>query len=122
MLSAVFMFRRFLEAIRFAAREEGFRAIAGAAVVLVAVGTTTFSLGQHWSVIDAFYFAIATLTTSSVADPALVIKDGWTKIFVVFYILVGIGLLVELARQVGFGFVRTRGGREEAKPAPRGRH
>jgi hypothetical protein len=31
------------------------------------------------SVLDAFYFAVATLTTS-VADPELVLEHGWTKV------------------------------------------
>jgi hypothetical protein len=37
---------------------------------------------------------------------------GWPiKIFTVFYILVGIGILVELVRQIGFAYVEVR--REE---------
>ena len=43
---------------------------------------------------DSFYFAVATLTTSSIADPKLTITGAPIKIFTVFYILVGIGILV----------------------------
>jgi hypothetical protein len=32
-------------------------------------------------VVDALYFAVATLTTTSVADPDLVIEDAWLKLF-----------------------------------------
>ena len=53
------------------------------------IGTLTYTLGGDWSVVDGFYFAVATLTTSnrSEADPA--------KIFTALYVLVGIGILVE---------------------------
>ena len=55
----------------------------------------TYSLGSGWNVVDALYFAVATLTTTSVADPDLVLQDGWLKLFTVLYLLVGIGILVE---------------------------
>ncbi len=64
------------------------------------------ALGNGWNVVDSFYFAVATLTTSSVADPALVLEDGWMKLFTVFYILIGIGILVEIVRRFGMAFHR----------------
>jgi hypothetical protein len=57
----------------------------------VIVGTVTYTTSQDWSLVDGFYFAVATLTTSSIADPHLVLTGGPIKIFTVFYILVGIG-------------------------------
>jgi hypothetical protein len=56
------MFRRFLHAIKYAAKEESFAAVAGAAISLVLVGTITYSLGEGWNVADGFYFAVCTLT------------------------------------------------------------
>jgi hypothetical protein len=53
----------------------------------------------------AFYFAVATLTTSSIADPSLVLQDEWLKVFTPFYILIGIGIFVEIARRLGRSFV-----------------
>ena len=66
---------------------------------------------------DGFYFAIATLTTSSIADPELVITNGWLKIFMAFYVLVGIGILVEVARQLGFAMIELRQQEHAAKAA-----
>jgi hypothetical protein len=71
MLSAWLMYRRFAQALKVAAREEGFVAILGASVLLVIVGTVTYPTSQNWSLVDGFYFAVATLTTSSIADPHL---------------------------------------------------
>jgi uncharacterized membrane protein YkgB len=99
------------------AREEGFAHIFGAALLLVALGTVTYTLSQGWSLIDGFYFAIMTLTTSSIADPHLTIESHAIKIFTVFYILIGIGILVELARQVGFAFVEVHRQDQAAKQA-----
>ena len=57
---------------------------------------------------DGFYFAVCTLTTSSIADPDLTLTSEALKIFTAFYVLTGIGILVELARQLGVGFIRVR--------------
>ena len=105
------MFDRFVKALKVAVREEGFAQILGAGLLLAAVCTITYTTSQHWNLVDGFYFAVATLTTSSIADPELTITGAPIKILTVFYILVGIGILVELARQLGFAYVQVR--REE---------
>jgi hypothetical protein len=48
-------------------REKGFGALIGAALTLVVVGTLAYTLGDDWSLVDGFYFAVATLTTPSIA-------------------------------------------------------
>jgi hypothetical protein len=116
-LSAVMMFRRFVRVHKHAWHEEDFARIAGAALALVIIGTLTYTLRGDWSVVDGFYFAVTTLTTSSIADPKLTIVDPWLKIFTAFYILVGIGILVEVARRLGISFIRVRQQDEEAKAA-----
>jgi hypothetical protein len=107
-IGAVLALRRLVAAIRYAAREEGFRVIFGSAVSLIALGTIAYSLGEGWSVPDGFYFAVCTLTTSSVADPHLVLTNESIRIFTAFYVLIGIGILVETVRQLGMGYVRSR--------------
>jgi hypothetical protein len=75
------MLYRFAGAVRRAAREESFVAIVGAAIALVLTGTVVYTLGEGWSLVDGFYFAVCTLTTSSIADPDLVLTHGVLKIF-----------------------------------------
>ena len=101
-VSALSMFRHMGRATRYAVREEGFLPVAAAALILVALGTAVYTLGEGWGIVDAFYFAVA---TSSIADPKLVLSDPWLKVFTAFYILIGIGILVEVVRRLGFGFV-----------------
>jgi Ion channel len=110
-ISAVIMWRRLVRAVRYALREEDFGPVLGAGGFLITTGTIAYSLGNGWNLVDSFYFAVATLTTSSVADPQLVLEDGWMKLFTVFYILIGIGILVEIVRRFGMAFIEVR--REE---------
>jgi Ion channel len=67
-MSVARMLQRMLRAMKVAAKEEHFAAVAGAGVSLILVGTVTYSLGEGWNVADGFYFAVCTLTTSSIAD------------------------------------------------------
>jgi hypothetical protein len=114
MLSALMMLRRVLPALRYAMREEEFGPIAGAAVLLVVIGTLTYTLSQDWEVVDSFYFSVSTLTTTSVSDPDLVLNDGWLKVFTVLYQLIGIGILVEVLRRLGLAFITVRSEEERA--------
>jgi hypothetical protein len=43
-----------------------------------------------------------------VADPELVLEHRWMKVFTVFYLLIGIGILVEILRRLGAAFVAVR--------------
>jgi hypothetical protein len=117
MLSMLLMLRRLAAALRVALREEDFERILAAAMLLVVVGTITFTLGADWSIVDGFYVAVATLTTSSILDPELTITSPWLKVFTAVYVLVGIGILVEVARRLGTGFIVARAEVKEAKEA-----
>jgi Ion channel len=108
LVSVGLMFRRMLGAIKYAAKEESFAAVFAAGILLIAIGTLTYSLAEGWRVADGFYFAVSTLTTSSIADPNLTLTSEAIKIFTAFYVLTGIGILVELARQLGVGFIKMR--------------
>jgi hypothetical protein len=116
-VSTLLMWRRFAAAMRVALRDEDFARILGAALLLIIVGTVTYTLGNGWSVVDGLYVAVATLTTSSVLDPDLTITDGWLKVFTALYVMVGIGILVEVLRRLGMGFIAARAELEAAKAA-----
>lgn len=105
-ISALLMFRRFARTVREASKDEQFVPLFGAGLSLLAVGTLAYTIGGGWSIVDGFYFAVATLTTSSVADPELVLSDPWLKVFTAFYVLIGIGIFVALASRLGLAFVR----------------
>jgi Ion channel len=108
MLSLVLMIRRVVRAWSDAAHETELVPVVSAGVALVCIGTATYATGAGWGLIDALYFAVATLTTTNVADPALVLDHAWLKVSTVLYLLVGIGVLVELLRRLGAAFVAVR--------------
>jgi hypothetical protein len=116
-LSALMMLRRVLPAFRYAIREEEFLTVFGAGLLLVVVGTLTYTLGQDWHVVDALYFSVSTLTTTSVSNPDLVLTDRWLEIFTVLYQLIGIGILVEVLRRLGIAFITVR---KQEKDLPQG--
>ncbi|MEZ5156436.1 MAG: potassium channel family protein [Solirubrobacterales bacterium] len=89
-------------------REEDFAPVLGAGVFLILLGTVTYTLGNDWSLAEGFYFSVATLTTSSVANPNLVVDKPWVELFTSFYILIGIGILVEVVRRLGLSFIEVR--------------
>ena len=115
MISAILMLRRLAAALRVALREEDFGRVLSAGLALVIIGTLAYSLGNDWSVVDGLYVAVGTLTTSSILDPSLTITDPWLKIFTAGYVLTGIGILVEIARRLGMGFIAARAEVEAAK-------
>jgi Ion channel len=116
-VSALLMFRRVARAVRYAIREEEFIPVVTAGSALVLIGTVTYALGEGWNIVDALYFAVATLTTTSVADPELVLDSRWMKVFTVLYLLIGIGILVEVLRRLGFAFVTVRAQERKAHAA-----
>jgi Ion channel len=117
MLSAFLMFRRVANAFRYAVREQDFLNVFGAGALLVFIGTLVYSLDESWNVVDSLYFAVSTLTTTSVADPNLVLTDRCVKIFTVLYQPIGIGILVEILRRLGAGFVAAEASSSDDAPA-----
>lgn len=117
MISALLMMKRLAAALRVALREEDFARVLSAGPLLIIIGTMSYSIGGGWSVIDGLYVAVGTLTTSSILDPELTITDGWLKLFAAGYVLVGIGILVEVARRLGMGFMIARAELEQEKAA-----
>ena len=73
--------------------------------------------GAGWSAADGFYVAVSTLTTSSIPNPKLTITGPWPEIFTAAYVLIGIGILVEVARRLGMGRIAAREELRTAKAA-----
>ena len=115
MISALMMMARLATALRVALREEDFGRVLSAGLALIIIGTLAYSLGGDWSLVDGLYVAVATLTTSSILDPDLTLSSSWLKLFTAGYVLVGIGILVEIARRLGMGFIVARAEIEASK-------
>ena len=55
--------------------------------------------------------------TTDVSDPSLTLTHDSLKIFSAFYVRTSIGISVELARELGVGFVKEREARHAANHA-----
>jgi voltage-gated potassium channel len=111
------MLRRFVRALRDAWRSDvAFRMLLALVVSLLVSGTTFFTLVEGWSVLDAFYFSVTTLTTVGFGDPAPATALG--KIFTILYIFVGLGVIggfINVLAKHTFARQRGRGSVSEAQ-------
>jgi voltage-gated potassium channel Kch len=90
--------------------------VAGA---LVLTGTLFYWRFEDWTIIEALYFCVVTLTTVGYGD--LTPTTAGTQIFTIVYILTGFGVLVALLTSVAEQYLtmKREGGR--ARPRIRGR-
>src|SRR5215203_6101866 len=69
-----------------------FRSLVFLVLLMLFAGTVFYSLEEGWSVVDAFYFSVTTLTTVGLGD--LTPKTTIGKLFTVVYIFAGLGIIV----------------------------
>lgn len=74
------------------------QAFALAVVVVVVTGVVFYSLAEGWSIADSFYFTIVALSTIGFGDFAPTTTG--TRLFTVFYAIVGVGLIGTLLHLV----------------------
>ncbi len=61
-------------------------------MAIVATGTTFYSIVEKWSIIDALYFTVITLTTIGYGD--LHPTNDVSKIFTIFFVLAGVSFIL----------------------------
>lgn len=95
---------RFIRSIWRGMQDKDFRALFYWVLGILVLGTWFYSKVEGWRVLDALYFTVITLTTVGYGDFSPKTDAG--KIFTIFYIFVGIGLLsgflILLAERTGF--------------------
>ena len=82
---------RFFAAIIRALKNPEFQALAIAVATIIGSGVWFYMRFEGWSFVDALYFSVITLTTVGYGDFSPQTSVG--KIFTVFYILLGLGLI-----------------------------
>ena len=82
---------RFLAAIFRALKNPEFQALAIAVTAIIGSGVWFYMRFEGWSFVDALYFSVITLTTVGYGDLSPQTAVG--KIFTIFYILLGLGLI-----------------------------
>jgi voltage-gated potassium channel len=67
------------------------KVLLGAAIATVLVGTLVYSILEDWSLVDALYFSVVTLTTIGYGD--LHPTTDASRLFTILYILSGLGIV-----------------------------
>src|SRR5918998_272502 len=96
-LGEVLMIRFLRTLLRLWRRDTDFRALVVLVFFTLSTGTIFYSLQEGWSLVDALYFSVTTLTTVGLGDLSPATTIG--KLFTIVYIFSGIGLLA--------GFINT---------------
>ncbi len=103
--------KRFVKAVREGWQYHEFRGLVFLVVMTLATGTVFYSLAEEWSLLDAFYFSVVTLTTVGSGDFTPVSAFG--KIFTAFYIFVGVAIILTFIDTMGEISLRRRGIRRD---------
>lgn len=83
---------RFLRAFWLSLKDPEFQALFFLVVVTLVTGAWFYSTVEGWSLLDSIYFSVITLTTVGYGDLTPSTTAG--KIFTIFYLFVGIGLIL----------------------------
>ena len=113
---------RFTRAIRRGLRDPEFRSLVGLVVLTLAAGTAFYWDVEDWSLLDSFYFSAITLATVGYGD--LVPSTPGGKLFTVFYVFAGVGIILTFVQAVAQASVSRRNetramfGRRSGTPEP----
>ncbi|MFT5056870.1 MAG: voltage-gated potassium channel [Pseudoalteromonas distincta] len=84
----MFVFRTILSFLR----DKEYRELLFTTLLVILGGSMTYHYLENWSWVDAIYFSVVTLTTVGFGDFAPKTDGG--KIFTIFYIIIGIGIIL----------------------------
>ena len=70
----------------------GFGILTLVALLTLVVGTVFYRFAESWAWLDSLYFSVITLTTVGFGD--LAPTTGISKLFTVFYVFIGIGIIL----------------------------
>ncbi len=72
--------------------DKGYRDLLITTFIVLSIGTIGYHYIEKWSWIDSIYFCITTLSTVGYGD--FTPKTDLGKIFTIFYIIIGIGIIL----------------------------
>jgi len=98
LISFILTLRRMLKAFFQLIKDKEFQVLLGLTAVILLSGTIFYSTVEGFTVVDALYFSVATLTTvgSATLEPA----TDFGKIFTILYMITGIGVMLSLILKV----------------------
>ena len=100
-------------------RDPETRALPVVAGALLLTGTIFYWRTEDWTVIQALYFSVVTLTTVGYGD--LHPTSAGTQIFTIIYILTGLGVFVALLASVADQYIKQKSESPSARDRLRAR-
>ncbi len=79
-------------------KDAKFRSLLFFVIIILLIGTAFYHRIEHWSWLDSFYFSSISLTTVGYGD--MVPKTDIGKLFTVFYIFSGVGVILSFVTSV----------------------
>ncbi|MGG0655097.1 potassium channel family protein [Rummeliibacillus pycnus] len=98
MIAFLLTLSRMLKAFFMAWKDKEFQVLFVLTGLTLSIGTTFYSTIEGMRVIDALYFSVVTLTTVGYGDFSP--QTDFGKIFTIFYIFIGIGLIAGFIRKI----------------------
>lgn len=98
MVSFLLTLARFFRGLHRAWQQPDFRSTLLVASLILISGTLFYSSIEEWSLLDSAYFCVMTLTTIGYGD--LYPSSDFSKLFTMFYSIIGIGIFVTLIAQL----------------------
>ncbi len=102
----MFVFRSIISFLR----DKEYRELLLTTFIVILAGSITYRYLEDWSWVDAIYFSVVTLTTVGFGDFAPQTDAG--KIFTIFYIIVGIGIILSFINTLYEHYKGQRGKRK----------
>lgn len=106
MVGFLLLARRVARAFRVVVGDPEFRALGSLLLLLLAIGTVFYRQVEEWSWVDSIYFCVVTLSTVGYGDFAPTTDGG--KLFTIFYIFMGISVLVGFGSKMMQGLLGSR--------------
>ena len=102
-----FILIRFIRTLWRSLKDPEFQALFFLVVVILVSGTMFYHRVEGWSFLDSLYFSVITLATVGYGDFSPSTVAG--KIFTIFYIFVGIGIILGFVNAVAERSMERRG-------------
>ena len=92
-------------------QDKEYRDLMFTTMVLIGIGAVIYHYLEGWSWVDSVYFCIITLTTIGYGDFSPQTDAG--KVFTMFYILLGIGMILSFMNTFYLHYTNIREGKKE---------
>jgi len=96
----------FLRAVFSFLNDPQYRELLLTSIVILLVGTLAYHHLEGWDLVDSLYFSVITLTTIGYGDFSPQTTGG--KIFTIFYIFIGLGMILSFLHTVFDHFYSER--------------